>query len=57
MLRRTYRAWIGGDFLHVKSVVIKIGTNALSDSSGRLDDALIGHFAEQVAGLMRGRFG
>ena len=36
----------------VKSVVIKIGTNALSDGSGRLDNALIGHFAEQVAGLM-----
>lgn len=38
----------------VRSVVIKIGTNALSDASGRLDTALISHFAEQVAAL-RGR--
>jgi glutamate 5-kinase len=37
---------------NVRSVVIKIGTNALSDASGRLDTALIGHFAEQVAGLV-----
>ena len=36
----------------VKSVVIKIGTNALSDASGRLDTALIAHFAEQVATLV-----
>ena len=36
----------------VKSVVIKIGTNALSDVSGRLDTALIAHFAEQVATLV-----
>jgi glutamate 5-kinase len=36
----------------VRSVVIKIGTNALSDAQGRLDTALIAHFAEQVAGLL-----
>ena len=36
----------------VKSVVIKIGTNALSDASGRLDTALIAQFAEQVAALV-----
>ena len=36
----------------VKSVVIKIGTNALSDASGRLDTALLAHFAEQVAALV-----
>ena len=35
----------------VKSVVVKIGTNALSDSAGRLDHQLIGHFARQVAML------
>ncbi len=36
----------------VRSVVIKIGTNALSDASGRLDTGLIGEFAGQVAGLV-----
>jgi glutamate 5-kinase len=36
----------------VRSVVIKIGTNALSDAQGHLDTALIAHFAEQVAGLL-----
>lgn len=36
----------------VRSVVIKIGTNALSDASGRLDTRLIAHFAEQVAALV-----
>ncbi|HVS71653.1 MAG TPA: glutamate 5-kinase [Phycisphaerae bacterium] len=35
----------------VRSVVIKIGTNALSDPNGRLDTALISHFAQQVAAL------
>jgi glutamate 5-kinase len=35
----------------VRSVVVKIGTNALADSDGRLDVALIAHFAEQVAAL------
>ncbi|HVX83488.1 MAG TPA: glutamate 5-kinase [Phycisphaerae bacterium] len=35
----------------VRSVVIKIGTNALSDPNGRLDTALIQHFAQQVAAL------
>ncbi len=35
----------------VRSVVVKIGTNALSDASGRLDTGLIGHLAEQVAAL------
>jgi len=35
----------------VRSVVVKIGTNALSDASGHLDTALIGHFAQQVAAL------
>jgi glutamate 5-kinase len=35
----------------VRSVVIKIGTNALSDASGRLDTALLAHIAEQVADL------
>jgi glutamate 5-kinase len=35
----------------VRSVVIKIGTNALSDAKGRLDLELLGHLAEQVAGL------
>ncbi|HEY4329300.1 MAG TPA: glutamate 5-kinase, partial [Phycisphaerae bacterium] len=35
----------------VRSVVVKIGTNALSDASGHLDTGLIGHFAEQVAAL------
>jgi glutamate 5-kinase len=33
----------------VKSVVIKIGTNALSDPSGKLDHNLIRHFADQIA--------
>jgi glutamate 5-kinase len=36
----------------VRSVVIKIGTNALSDSSGHLDTGLIGEFAAQVAALV-----
>jgi glutamate 5-kinase len=35
----------------VRSVVIKIGTNALSDATGRLDTRILGHIAEQVAGL------
>lgn len=35
----------------VRSVVIKIGTNALSDASGHLDTSLIAHFAAQVATL------
>jgi glutamate 5-kinase len=35
----------------VRSVVVKIGTNALTDGSGHLDTGLIGHFAEQVAAL------
>jgi len=35
----------------VRSVVIKIGTNALSDEKGHLDTAVIAHLAEQVAGL------
>ncbi len=37
----------------VRSVVVKIGTNALSDASGHLDTALIAHFAEQVAALVQ----
>ena len=36
----------------VRSVVVKIGTNALSGADGHLDNQLIGHFAEQVAGLV-----
>lgn len=35
----------------VRSVVIKIGTNALSDPNGRIDHALLSHFAQQVAAL------
>jgi glutamate 5-kinase len=35
----------------VRSVVVKIGTNALSDTSGHLDTGLIAHFAQQVAAL------
>lgn len=35
----------------VRSVVVKIGTNALSDASGHLDTRLIAHFAQQVAAL------
>ncbi len=35
----------------VRSVVVKIGTNALSDSAGNLDAALIADFARQVATL------
>jgi len=35
-----------------RSVVVKIGTNALSDSQGRVDAALLSHFAEQVAKLV-----
>ena len=35
----------------VKSIVVKIGTNALSDSAGKLDRSLIAHFAQQVATL------
>jgi glutamate 5-kinase len=35
----------------VRSVVVKIGTNALSDASGHLDTGLIAHLAEQVAAL------
>lgn len=38
---------------NVRSVVVKIGTNALSDASGQLDHSLIAHFAEQVAALHR----
>jgi glutamate 5-kinase len=37
----------------VRSVVIKIGTNALSESTGRLDTALISQFAQQVAALKK----
>lgn len=33
-------------------MVIKIGTNALSDAAGRLDTTLIAHMAAQVAGLI-----
>jgi glutamate 5-kinase len=36
----------------VRSVVIKIGTNALSDAAGHLDTSLIAGFARQVADLM-----
>ncbi|HUO10476.1 MAG TPA: glutamate 5-kinase [Phycisphaerae bacterium] len=36
----------------VRSVVIKIGTNALSDAAGRLDTSLIASFAHQVAALV-----
>ena len=36
---------------NVRSVVIKIGTNALSDASGHLDTSLIAQFAAQVAAL------
>src|SRR6187401_852203 len=36
---------------NVRSVVIKIGTNALSDAKGRLDTALLAHLAEQVAAV------
>src|SRR4051794_40795533 len=35
----------------VRSVVIKIGTNALSDPTGRPDLSLIQHIADQVAAL------
>jgi glutamate 5-kinase len=35
----------------VRSVVIKIGTNALSGASGKLDTGLIAHLAEQVAAV------
>jgi glutamate 5-kinase len=35
----------------VRSVVVKIGTNALSDEKGRLDIALLSHIAAQVAEL------
>src|SRR2546430_1823131 len=35
----------------VRSVVIKIGTNALSAANGQLDTALIAHVAEQIATL------
>jgi len=31
------------------SIVVKIGTNALSDKNGRLDQSLISHFAQQIA--------
>jgi len=37
---------------NVRSVVIKIGTNALSDAAGRLDTGLIAHVAEQVTALV-----
>jgi len=36
---------------NVRSVVIKIGTNALSDAAGHLDTSLIAQFAAQVAEL------
>ncbi len=36
---------------NVHSVVIKIGTNALSHAGGQLDVALIGHVAQQIATL------
>jgi glutamate 5-kinase len=35
----------------VKSIVVKIGTNALSDPSGKLDGTLIAHLATQLAAL------
>lgn len=35
----------------VRSVVVKIGTNALSDAAGRLDHAIIDGMARQIAGL------
>ena len=35
----------------VRSVVIKIGTNALTDPAGRIDLGLLSHFAQQVATL------
>jgi glutamate 5-kinase len=35
----------------VRSVVVKIGTNALTGAAGHLDTGLIGHLAEQVAVL------
>src|SRR5436190_2110972 len=36
---------------NVRSVVIKIGTNALSDASGRLDTTLLADVAAQVAAV------
>jgi len=36
---------------HARSVVVKIGTNALSDPGGQLDHTLIAHLAAQVAAL------
>src|ERR1700748_1591144 len=36
---------------NVRSVVIKIGTNALSDGAGHLDTGLIAHLVQQVATL------
>jgi glutamate 5-kinase len=35
----------------VRSVVVKIGTNALTAANGQLDTELIGHFADQIAQL------
>lgn len=36
---------------NARSVVVKIGTNALSNAAGQLDRDLIAHFASQVAAL------
>ena len=35
----------------IRSLVVKIGTNALSDAAGRPDTGLLAHFAEQIAAL------
>ena len=37
----------------VRTAVIKLGTQVLSDAEGRLDSAFVGSVAEQVAGLRR----
>lgn len=37
----------------VRTLVVKLGTQLLSDAEGRLDAAFIGRIAEQVAGLQR----
>jgi glutamate 5-kinase len=35
-----------------KTWVVKVGTSVLTDSSGRLDSARIGHLAEQISAIM-----
>ena len=37
-----------------RRIVVKVGTNALTDASGRLDEAFVGRLSGQIAGVLRG---